>query len=89
VASPGGLIVGSVVEICVDIDARLFWLRVSAGNWNGSGTANPATGVGGINIAAMTGTLYPAASLANGVPDGATMDTMAASPIAAFTPWGA
>jgi hypothetical protein len=42
---------GSVVCIAVDAAARLGWFRVgAAGNWNNSGTANPATGVGGFSI---------------------------------------
>jgi hypothetical protein len=51
----GKTIGGSVGTICiaVDITGGLFWARWNAGNWNGSGTANPATGVGGINIAAL------------------------------------
>lgn len=51
---------GMVVGIAVDLSAHLIWFRVApAGNWNASGTANPATGVGGISISALAGTLYP------------------------------
>lgn len=43
---------GNVVGIAVDLDARLIWFRLApSGNWNGSATANPATGVGGTSIA--------------------------------------
>lgn len=51
----------AVVGIAVDFTAKLIWFRIApAGNWNGSGTANPATGVGGISIASIsTGPLYP------------------------------
>jgi hypothetical protein len=42
----------------VDLDNRKFWCRKgAAGNWNGSGTANPATNTGGITITA--GTMVP------------------------------
>ena len=41
---------GHTVDIAVDLDAKLFWGRVDNGNWNGSGTANPATGAGGIDL---------------------------------------
>lgn len=51
---------GTVVGIAVDLTANLIWFRIApAGNWNASGTANPATGTGGISISAIAGTLYP------------------------------
>lgn len=34
----------------VDIDNELIWMRVGSGNWNNSGSADPATGVGGLTI---------------------------------------
>jgi hypothetical protein len=41
---------GDVLCIAVDLSARLIWFRRGAtGNWNGSGTANPATGTGGFS----------------------------------------
>jgi F5/8 type C domain len=47
----GTLTTGSVVCIAIDCSARLIWCRLgAAGNWNGSGTANPATGTGGVSI---------------------------------------
>ena len=60
---------GSIVQIAVDLDADLFWARVSQdrniaattlGDWNGDAAANPATGVGGFSIAALGASLYPA-----------------------------
>lgn len=51
--SLGSLVAGNTISVAVDLDARLGWMRLApTGNWNGSGTANPATGVGGINLAA-------------------------------------
>jgi SPRY domain len=52
---------GDVIGIAIDIGAGLIWFRVAAsGNWNGSGTANPATGAGGLSLGALAGTvLYP------------------------------
>jgi hypothetical protein len=44
-------VVNDVVCTAVDLTAGLIWFRRNAGNWNGSGTANPATGVGGVNYA--------------------------------------
>ena len=56
----GNLTMGVPVCIALDVTGRLIWYRKgAAGNWNASGTANPATGVGGLNIAAaVTGNLY-------------------------------
>lgn len=51
---------GAVVGIAVDFTAKLVWFRLApAGNWNGSGTANPGTGAGGVNISSIaTGPLF-------------------------------
>lgn len=44
--------------LAVDLDNRSFWVRnAPSGNWNNSGTANPATNTGGISIPA--GTMVP------------------------------
>lgn len=59
---------GCIIGIAVDLDANLFWARVShlndvaavIGNWNANGAANPATGTGGFDISALGATLYPA-----------------------------
>lgn len=48
-----GALSGTVLCAAIDLDARLVWFRVNAGNWNGSASNNPATGVGGSNIAAV------------------------------------
>src|ERR1700748_146168 len=51
----GVLTAGTVVCAAIDWDGGLGWFRLgAAGNWNGAGTANPATGTQGINIAAIT-----------------------------------
>lgn len=54
---------GGVICIAVDATARLFWARYNNGNWNNNGAANPATGANGVNIAAITGTLYAGVQL--------------------------
>jgi hypothetical protein len=41
--------------MAVDFTAQLSWFRKNGGNWNGSGTANPATGVGGNSFSYLTG----------------------------------
>ena len=58
---------GDVIGIAADISGGLIWFRKApSGNWNGSGTANPATGVGGFSISAITGVpLYPILSTTN------------------------
>lgn len=57
----------AVVGVAVDLGAQLIWFRVApAGNWNGSGTANPATGVGGASIGTISGPLFPLMSGASG-----------------------
>jgi hypothetical protein len=51
---------GNVIGVAVDFTAHLIWFRIApSGNWNGSGTANPATGAGGLNISALSGALFP------------------------------
>jgi hypothetical protein len=46
---------GDIIGVALDQDNKRIWFRVApAGNWNGSGTANPATGVGGISIASIS-----------------------------------
>lgn len=44
----------TLCTLMIDIDNKLLWVREGAGNWNNSGTANPATGVGGISLASIT-----------------------------------
>lgn len=56
-----GMSNGVIVGIAVDLTVKLIWYRnAAAGIWNNNGSANPATGVGGINIASVaTGLLFP------------------------------
>jgi hypothetical protein len=52
------------VSVAVDLGAQLLWVRVNAGNWNNSGTANPATGIGGISLSSLNaGPYFPAINL--------------------------
>lgn len=49
--------------VAVDLNAQLIWFRnLPSGNWNNNAANNPATGVGGLSISALSGTLYPWAS---------------------------
>jgi hypothetical protein len=50
---------GNIVGVAIDLTAQLIWFRLApSGNWNTSGTANPATGTGGFSISALSGTLF-------------------------------
>jgi hypothetical protein len=56
----------NTISVAVDLGAQLLWVRVDAGNWNNSGTANPATGVGGISISSLNaGPYFPAVTQAD------------------------
>lgn len=66
-SSIGAVAASSVVGIAVDFTAQLIWFRIApSGNWNGSSTANPATGTGGVSISTMSGTLYPYVGVGGG-----------------------
>ncbi len=49
----------STMGMAIDLNANLGWFRLGSGNWNGSGTANPATGAGGIDISSLTKPVCP------------------------------
>ncbi len=49
--------------VAVDLTAKLVWFRRNGANWNNSGSADPATGVGGFDISAIVGSVYPAVDL--------------------------
>jgi hypothetical protein len=55
-------IAGDVITIAVDRTASLAWWRVNAGNWNGSPTADPVSGVEGLDISIIVGDLLPGVS---------------------------
>lgn len=46
-------------QVAVDFGAKLLWIRgQNSDNWNNNALANPATGVGGVSIAALTPPYY-------------------------------
>jgi hypothetical protein len=52
--SLGTISVGGTVSVAIDCTAKLIWFRIApSGNWNNSGTANPAAGVGGFDISSI------------------------------------
>jgi len=81
-----------VVGIAIDAGAQLFWLReISAPTvWNAGGTANPATGVGGISFSTITGTgpYYAAVSLSNGLDNISVTGNFGGSTFGASAPAG-
>ena len=84
---PDGLTItaGATVDLCVDLSSALYWFRVNGGNWNNSGTANPATGVGGHTITTV-GTFLPYVRITtNG--NTVTLNTSPSSPPSGFTAW--
>jgi hypothetical protein len=50
VATLGAVTIGSVLDFEVDLVNQTMWARLNGGNWNASGTANPATNIGGFSI---------------------------------------
>jgi len=73
--SLGTRAVNDVLGVVVDTTARLIWFRVApVGNWNNSGTADPATGIGGLSISALSGGLYVLASTGTTANDAVTMN---------------
>jgi len=85
-----------VMSIALDMDNGKMWFRRNAGNWNNSGTANPTTNTGGIDVSSAVGPFYPAASMLN---QGTTLgdhtitanfgaSTFAQSVPSGFTAWG-
>lgn len=43
-----------VVGMAIDIGAGLIWFRVNGGNWNNNIINDPVTGIGGINVSAVS-----------------------------------
>jgi hypothetical protein len=48
-----GAIGTGTVSFAIDLANARLWIRRSGGNWNNSGTANPATNTGGLSISAL------------------------------------
>lgn len=82
----------SEVMIAVDLNAGKFWVKVDAGNWNNSATANPATGVEGIDFSAIIGQSFFPMWFMNNTNDNQVTANFGASPFtnaipAGFTSW--
>jgi hypothetical protein len=53
---------GATFQMAVDMSANLFWVNVDNGNWNGSPSANPATGTGGFSFS-LGAAAFPVAAM--------------------------
>jgi hypothetical protein len=68
VTNIGGAPSAHVIGIAVDLGTNQIWFKdiTASGNWNGSSSANPASGAGGISISAISGgLLFPFAWIVN------------------------
>jgi hypothetical protein len=85
----------NVLGFALDIDNLLWWARVGTGNWNNNVSADPATGVGGINVpyvlsGASNGLIWPGLNMGN--TSATSMYLLSAdfahSAPTGFSPWG-
>lgn len=53
--SGSNITAGTKICFAVDVPNMLMWVRFGAGNWNNSGSADPATGTGGFSIVTISG----------------------------------
>jgi len=83
---------GDVISMAVDLTAERIWFRKNALLWNNSGSADPATGVGGFDIsAAIQGdAFFPAVSFKTEIPNigDVTADFSGTGAPSGFDPWG-
>lgn len=79
-----GFAVGNVVSVAVDFTNGSIWFRTNGGNWNNSGTANPATNTGGISLSTLNAGPYFAAVGMNASTDSDTANFGASA--YSFTP---
>ena len=60
-----------VLQVALDMVNKQIWYRVNGGNWNGSGTADPASNVGGYNLTSLLSVNTNIRPLINQYPSGA------------------
>lgn len=58
-ATIGAATAGDVYGIALDAGAKLIWIRRNLGSWNNNTSADPATGVGGLDISGFSGPYFP------------------------------
>jgi hypothetical protein len=76
--SLGVINVGDVVSLDWDTGAELIWFRRNEGLYNGSSSADPATGVGGVSISSMPNVAYGLFFNSSALNSGSTIRTEAA-----------
>lgn len=88
-ATLGTSVSGDTIQVAFDATAKLLWMRKAGGQWNGSGTADPATATGGIDISFLTEPNIAAAVTLNGNNGGASLTSnFAGSEITGTIPSG-
>jgi hypothetical protein len=60
------LTTGDTACFALDLDNLKIWFRKGSGNWNGSGTDDPATNTGGKSISGISTPVYGAARFSTG-----------------------
>jgi hypothetical protein len=56
----------ATIDVAVDLTNSKIWFRPNGGNWNNSGSDNPATNTGGLSLATLNaGPYFPAAYVSN------------------------
>lgn len=88
-ADSTGDVNGAAVTMCADFGAQLYWvtsprMRSLGSTWNNSGSADPATGTGGLSLSGLTCPCFVAWQ--DGEAASATLNT--AGPFAVSTPSG-
>jgi hypothetical protein len=81
----GTKVVNDVWEIATDFGANLTWFRRNSGSWNTNGSADPATGVGGISFTG--GSYTPYVRFSNQATDTFTINLSAAPAPSGFGSW--
>lgn len=79
-------VIGDVWGIAIDATAKLAWFRKNVGLWNNSGSADPATGTGGVDISVLTFPLFAGIFVDNEVNTPATITVNFGATAYAFTP---
>lgn len=94
ISGPGFVSGGAQAGIAVDIGGQLIWFRDTSAPtvWNAGGTANPATGVGGVSFAVITGAIFICLNINANQAVVATLNvgttSFNASAPAGFSAWG-
>lgn len=52
--SLGATTAGHTLCFAIDLDNKRLWGRYGSGNWNNSGTANPSTNTGGVDLTGIS-----------------------------------